>query len=287
MNTLKKTKMILNKYDIKANKRFGQNFLIDDNILENIVEVSNISKSDLVVEIGPGLGNLTEYIIDKAGYMLLVEIDNKMIQILNERFKEKDNYSLLNDDVLKINLDKKVEEIEKKLNIKFNKIKVVANLPYYITTPILFKLLQDESRIDSITVMVQKEVAERMVAHSKTKDYGILTLMVKYLSDANIEFIVPKESFIPAPNVTSAIISLRKNKKFNVKDEKLFFDLIHKSFAKRRKTMINSLYLSNFNGLEKEKVNDIFSKLGMDKNVRAEELEIEDYINIADTISVM
>lgn len=287
MNTLKKTKIILNKYDIKANKRFGQNFLIDDNILENIVEVSNISKSDLVIEIGPGLGNLTEYIIDKAGYMLLVEIDNKMIQILNERFKEKDNYSLLNNDVLKINLDEKIDEIEKKLNIKFNKIKVVANLPYYITTPILFKLLQDESRIDSITVMVQKEVAERMVAHSKTKDYGILTLMVKYLSDANIEFVVPKESFIPAPNVTSAIISLRKNKKFNVKDEKLFFDLIHKSFAKRRKTMINSLYLSNFNGLEKEKVNDIFSKLGMDKNVRAEELEIEDYINIADTISVM
>ena len=237
MNTLKKTKMILNKYDIKANKRFGQNFLIDDNILENIVEVSNISKSDLVIEIGPGLGNLTEYIIDKAGYMLLVEIDNKMIQILNERFKEKDNYSLLNNDVLKINLDEKIDEIEKKLNIKFNKIKVVANLPYYITTPILFKLLQDESRIDSITVMVQKEVAERMVAHSKTKDYGILTLMVKYLSDANIEFVVPKESFIPAPNVTSAIISLRKNKKFNVKDEKLFFDLIHKSFAKRRNTI--------------------------------------------------
>ena len=287
MNTLKKTKMILNKYDIKANKRFGQNFLIDDNILEKIVEVSNISKSDLVIEIGPGLGNLTEYIIDKAGYMLLVEIDNKMIQILNERFKEKDNYSLLNNDVLKINLDEKIDEIEKKLNIKFNKIKVVANLPYYITTPILFKLLQDESRIDSITVMVQKEVAERMVAHSKTKDYGILTLMVKYLSDANIEFVVPKESFIPAPNVTSAIICLRKNKKFNVKDEKLFFDLIHKSFAKRRKTMINSLYLSNFNGLEKEKVNEIFSKLGMDKNVRAEELEIEDYIKIVDMINVM
>jgi len=287
MNTLKKTKMILNKYDIKANKRFGQNFLIDDNILENIVEVSNISKSDLVIEIGPGLGNLTEYIIDKAGYMLLVEIDNKMIQILNDRFKEKDNYSLLNDDVLKINLDKKVEEIEKKLNIKFNKIKVVANLPYYITTPILFKLLQDESRIDSITVMVQKEVAERMVARSKTKDYGILTLMVEYLSDANIEFIVPKDSFIPAPNVTSAIISLRKNKKFRVNDEKIFFDLIHKSFAKRRKTMINSLYLSNFNGMDKENLNQIFNQLGIDKNVRAEELEIEDYINITDIINDM
>lgn len=287
MNTLKKTKMILNKYDIKANKRFGQNFLIDDNILENIVEVSNISKSDLVIEIGPGLGNLTEYVINKAGYMLLVEIDNKMIQILNDRFKEKDNYSLLNDDVLKINLDKKVEEIEKKLNIKFNKIKVVANLPYYITTPILFKLLQDESRIDSITVMVQKEVAERMVARSKTKDYGILTLMVEYLSDANIEFIVPKDSFIPAPNVTSAIISLRKNKKFRVNDEKIFFDLIHKSFAKRRKTMINSLYLSNFNGMDKENLNQIFNQLGIDKNVRAEELEIEDYINITDIINDM
>ena len=287
MNTLKKTKMILNKYDIKANKRFGQNFLIDDNILENIVKVSNISKSDLVIEIGPGLGNLTEYIIDKAGYMLLVEIDNKMIQILNDRFKEKDNYSLLNDDVLKINLDKKVEEIEKKLNIKFNKIKVVANLPYYITTPILFKLLQDESRIDSITVMVQKEVAERMVARSKTKDYGILTLMVEYLSDANIEFIVPKDSFIPAPNVTSAIISLRKNKKFKVSDEKLFFDLIHKSFAKRRKTMINSLFLSNFNGMDKEILNEIFNQLDIDKNVRAEDLEIEDYINITDIINDM
>ena len=287
MNTLKKTKMILNKYDIKANKRFGQNFLIDDNILENIVEVSNISKSDLVIEIGPGLGNLTEYVINKAGYMLLVEIDNKMIQILNDRFKEKDNYSLLNDDVLKINLDKKVEEIEKKLNLKFNKIKVVENLPYYITTPILFKLLQDESRIDSITVMVQKEVAERMVARSKTKDYGILTLMVEYLSDANIEFIVPKDSFIPAPNVTSAIISLRKNKKFRVNDEKIFFDLIHKSFAKRRKTMINSLYLSNFNGMDKENLNQIFNQLGIDKNVRAEELEIEDYINITDIINDM
>lgn len=287
MNTLKKTKIILNKYDIKANKRFGQNFLIDDNILENIVEVSNISKSDLVIEIGPGLGNLTEYVINKAGYMLLVEIDNKMIQILNDRFKDKDNYNLLNDDVLKINLDEKIEEIEKKQNIKFNKIKVVANLPYYITTPILFKLLQDESRIDSITVMVQKEVAERMVARSKTKDYGILTLMVEYLSDANIEFIVPKDSFIPAPNVTSAIISLRKNKKFKVSDEKLFFDLIHKSFAKRRKTMINSLFLSNFNGMDKEILNEIFNQLGIDKNVRAEELEIEDYINITDIINDM
>lgn len=287
MNTLKKTKMILNKYDIKANKRFGQNFLIDDNILENIVEVSNISKSDLVIEIGPGLGNLTEYVINKAGYMLLVEIDNKMIQILNDRFKDKDNYNLLNDDVLKINLDEKIDEIEKKQNIKFNKIKVVANLPYYITTPILFKLLKDESRIDSITVMVQKEVAERMVARSKTKDYGILTLMVEYLSDANIEFIVPKDSFIPAPNVTSAIISLRKNKKFKVSDEKLFFDLIHKSFAKRRKTMINSLILSNFNGMDKEILNEIFNQLDIDKNVRAEELEIEDYINITDIINDM
>lgn len=287
MNTLNKTKIILNKYDIKANKRFGQNFLIDDNILENIVEVSNISKSDLVIEIGPGLGNLTEYIIERAGYTLLVEIDSKMIQILNDRFEDKENYILLNDDILKINLDEKIKEIEKELNIEFDKIKVVANLPYYITTPILFKLLQDESRIDSITVMVQKEVAERMVAHSKTKDYGILTLMVKYLSDSNIEFIVPRESFIPAPNVTSAIINLKKNKKYSVTNEKLFFELIHKSFAKRRKTMINSLYLSNFNGMDKEILNDIFNKVGIEKNIRAEELEIDDYIKITDAINNM
>lgn len=285
MNTFNKTKSILNKYNIKANKRFGQNFLIDDNILMDIINVSNITKEDLVIEIGPGLGNLTSYILDKAGYALLIEIDTNMINILNDRFVNYNNYTLINQDILKIDIDKKIKEIEEKLEVKFRKVKVVANLPYYITTPIIFKLLQDENRIDYITVMVQKEVAERMVAKSNTKDYGILTLMVKYLSNANIEFTVPKESFIPAPNVTSAIISLAKNKKYQVENEKLFFELIHSSFAQRRKTMINSLTSTKYNNFDKQSLNDIFEKLNIDKNTRAEQLEIEDFIKISDFIN--
>lgn len=285
MNTLNKTKTILNKYNIKANKRFGQNFLIDDNILTNIINASNITKDELVIEIGPGLGNLTEYILEKAGYALLIEIDQNMIKIINDRFKNYNNYTLVNEDILKIDIDKKIEEVEQKINSKFKKIKVVANLPYYITTPIIFKLLQDENRIDDMTVMVQKEVAERMVAKSNTKDYGILTLMVKYLSDANIDFIVPKESFIPAPNVTSAIITLSKNKKYKVKNEQLFFELIRSSFSQRRKTMVNSLSSTKFNNLDKPQLNDIFEKLNIDKNVRAEQLEIEEFIKISDFVS--
>lgn len=284
MNTFNETKRILNKYNIQANKRFGQNFLIDDNILENIIESSKVQKDELVIEIGPGLGNLTKYILDKSGYALLIEVDNNMIKIINDRFNKYNNYTLINKDVLKINIDEEIAKIEKKLDKKFSKVKVVANLPYYITTPIIFKLLQDSNKINEITVMVQKEVAERMVAKSNTKNYGILTLMVQYLSDANIEFIVPREVFIPSPNVTSAIITLKKNKKYKLKDEKMFFDLVHSSFAKRRKTMINSLSSTGFNGLSKEKLNDLFDKLNINKNVRAEQLEIEEFIRICDEI---
>ena len=230
MNTLNITKKIMSKFDIRANKRYGQNFLIDDNVLENIVEVSKITNEDLVIEIGPGLGNLTEYILTKCKYALLVEIDPKMIEVLNYRFNDKDNYKLINEDVLKVQIDKIVDEIENDINFKFKNVKVVANLPYYITTPILFKLLEDENRIDTITVMVQKEVAQRMVASTKSKDYGILTLMVDYFSHANIEIIVPNSSFIPEPDVTSAVVSLEKRRKYEVNNEKLFFELIHKAF---------------------------------------------------------
>ena len=238
-NTLEKTKNIMRINNIKANKRFGQNFLIDDNILENIVKSAEITNNDLVIEIGPGLGNLTEYLLEKAAYVILVEIDNNMINILNDRFKNNNNYILLNNDILKVNVDEIIENIENKLNRKFEKIKVVANLPYYITTPIIFKLLQNENRINEITVMVQKEVAERIVAKNKTKDYGILTLMVNYLGTSDIKLIVPNNSFIPAPNVTSAVIKITKNKRFTVKDEELLFKLIHSSFAQRRKNLLN------------------------------------------------
>lgn len=284
-NTLEKTKNIMRINNIKANKRFGQNFLIDDNILENIVKSAEITNTDLVIEIGPGLGNLTEYLLEKAAYVILVEIDNNMINILNDRFKNNNNYILLNDDILKVNVDEIIENIENKLNRKFEKIKVVANLPYYITTPIIFKLLQNENRINEITVMVQKEVAERIVAKNKTKDYGILTLMVNYLGTSDIKLIVPNNSFIPAPNVTSAVIKITKNKRFTVKDEELLFKLIHSSFAQRRKKIINSLESTKFLNMSKPELEKLFNECNISLNARAEELELQDYIKIVDIIA--
>ena len=285
-NTLEKTKNIMRINNIKANKTFGQNFLIDDNILENIVKSAEITNNDLVIEIGPGLGNLTEYLLEKAAYVILVEIDNNMINILNDRFKNNNNnYILLNNDILKVNVDEIIENIENKLNRKFEKIKVVANLPYYITTPIIFKLLQNENRINEITVMVQKEVAERIVAKNKTKDYGILTLMVNYLGTSDIKLIVPNNSFIPAPNVTSAVIKITKNKRFTVKDEELLFKLIHSSFAQRRKKIINSLESTKFLNMSKPELEKLFNECNISLNARAEELELQDYIKIVDIIA--
>lgn len=283
MNTLRKTKEILRKYDIVANKRYGQNFLIDDNILNNIVESADINENTLVIEIGPGLGNLTEYLLEKSAYMVLIEIDKKMLQILEDRFTtKKDKFYLLNEDILKVDIDKLISEIEFKNNCKYESIKVVANLPYYITTPIIFQLLQSSTKIQDIIVMVQKEVADRMESKPNTKDYSILTLMVEYYSNANIQFIVPKDSFIPAPNVTSAVIKLcRKNDNLlNKKEEKVLFELIHKAFAKRRKKMLNSLYMENFQNLDKSELQPIFNELVLDENTRAEQLSLEEYVRI-------
>ena len=283
-NTLKKTNEILKKYSITANKRYGQNFLINDNILEEIIYFSNINEEDLIIEIGPGLGNLTEYLLEKTKYVLLIEIDKNMIQIINDRFKKCTNYKIINEDILKINIDQEIKNIENENNIKFKNIKVVANLPYYITTPILFKLLQDESKINEIIVMVQKEVATRMIAKHKNKDYGILSIMTQYLSAPEIVVNVPNTSFIPAPNVESAVIKLKKEKKYTVKDEKLFYKLVHSSFATRRKKMINSLINTHFLDMDKTKLEDLFNKCDINLNARAEELTIEQFIKISDEI---
>lgn len=285
MNTQVKTKNIMRKFSIMANKRYGQNFLIDDNILENIVVSADITAEDLVIEIGPGLGNLTEYILSKARYAILVEIDSKMIDVLEDRFKDYNNYSLINEDILKVNIDNLVKDIETKNNFKFRKVKVVANLPYYITTPIIFKLLENENTISDITVMVQKEVAQRMVAKPKSKDFGILTLMVEYFSNAKIEIIVPNSSFIPEPGVESAVINLKKIRKYDVVNEKLFFELIHKAFAQRRKKMVNSLYATNFNNMSKQDIEKLFQRCSISLNTRAEELTIEEFIKIANNIN--
>lgn len=285
MNTLIETRKIMKKFNIVANKRYGQNFLIDDNILEEIVNSADITKDDLVIEIGPGLGNLTEYILSRAKYAILVEIDSKMIKVLEDRFKDRKNYILINDDILKVNIDKLVEEIKSKNDLSFRSVKVVANLPYYITTPIIFKLLEDENSISDITVMVQKEVAQRMVAKPKSKDFGILTLMVDYFSNANIRVLVPNSSFIPEPGVMSAVINLKKNRKYSVKNEKMFFELIHKAFAQRRKKMINSLSSTNFNNMTKQELEDLFKRCNLDFNTRAEELTIEEFIELVNNIN--
>ena len=285
MNTLIETRKIMKKFNIVANKRYGQNFLIDDNMLEEIVNSADITKDDLVIEIGPGLGNLTEYILSRAKYAILVEIDSKMIKVLEDRFKDRKNYILINDDILKVNIDKLVEEIKSKNDLSFRSVKVVANLPYYITTPIIFKLLEDENSISDITVMVQKEVAQRMVAKPKSKDFGILTLMVDYFSNANIIVLVQNSSFIPEPGVMSAVINLKKNRKYSVKNEKMFFELIHKAFAQRRKKMINSLSSTNFNNMTKQELEDLFKRCNLDFNTRAEELTIEEFIELVNNIN--
>ena len=284
MNTLSKTRSIMSKFNIVANKRYGQNFLIDDNILQGIVSAADITDKDLVIEIGPGLGNLTEYILNTAKYGLLVEIDPKMIAVLEDRFKDKTNYTLLNEDILKVDIDNLVEKIKTENNIDFKSVKVVANLPYYITTPIIFQLLEDSNCIESITVMVQKEVAERMTADSHSKEYGILTIMVDYFSNANIDIIVPNSSFIPEPGVTSAVITLKKNRKYKVNNEKVFFELVHKAFAQRRKKMTNSLASNNYNNMSKQEIEELFTNCNLKLTTRAEELETIDFINIANSI---
>ncbi|MEG2348773.1 MAG: 16S rRNA (adenine(1518)-N(6)/adenine(1519)-N(6))-dimethyltransferase RsmA [Clostridia bacterium] len=286
INTLEKTKQILKKNNIKANKRFGQNFLIDDNILENIVETANVLKNDLVIEIGPGLGNLTNYLIKCSKHVMLIEIDTNMIDILKNRFEKDLNYTLIREDVLNIDIDEEIEKIENKINQKFENVKVVANLPYYITTPIIFKLLQDSKRVSEITVMVQKEVAQRMVANKNSKAYGILTLMVEYLSDAKIKMEVPNTSFIPSPEVTSAVVRLVKSKKYvlDKEEEKILYKLIHSSFAQRRKKIINSLESTKFLDMSKEELKKLLELCKLKETTRAQELDLQEYINIVKNI---
>lgn len=285
MNTLNITKNILKKYNIQANKRFGQNFLIDDNILENIISSSNIQENELIIEIGPGLGNLSEYLVKSSDYVLLVEIDNNMIDILNDRLSSYNNYELLNQDILKLDIDKKIEEIEQRKLVKYSKVKVIANLPYYITSPIIFKLLEDSHRISEIVVMVQKEVAERITAKSGNKDYGILTIMVDSKCDTNIETIVPRDSFIPAPNVDSAVIKLVKNEKYDIKNQEIFKKLVNAGFSQRRKKILNSLSNSSYFSFTKSDWEDIFNKNDISLEVRAEQLDIKEFIKISNYIS--
>ena len=280
---IQETDFIMDKYNIKANKSLGQNFLINENVIETIVESSNITKDDLVIEIGPGLGTLTKYLLEKAKKVICVELDKKMIEILDDRFKLYDNFELINDDILKVNLKQLISQEKTTSNI--NNVKVVANLPYYITTPIIMKLLEEELDLESITVMIQKEVAKRLSAIPGQKDTGAITYTVYYYANAQEVIEVPNNCFIPEPDVTSEVIKLniRKEKTVNPKSKEEMFKIIKCAFMQRRKTLLNSLTNANIFKNKEEGIN-ILNELNINTNIRAEKLTLEDFQNIADKI---
>lgn len=280
MNLAEETKFIMKKYNITANKNYGQNFLIDENIVNDIITGAQVNKDDLIIEIGPGLGTLTSLLLEKAGKVICVELDKKMINVLKERFILYNNFELLNNDILKVDLNRLISE--SKTNLK--NVKVVANLPYYITTPIIMKLLEDKLDLTSITVMVQKEVAERLAGINGGKEIGSITYSINYYTNPEIIINVPRNSFIPAPNVDSAVIKfdILKEPKIKVSNEELFFKVIKFSFLQKRKTLINSL--SNSGLVSKESLEKILNDLNIDLKIRAEQLTLEQFGKISDCI---
>ena len=277
------TKFLMKKYGITANKKLGQNFLIDENVLDTIVNSSEINSDDLIIEIGPGLGTLTAKLLEKAGKVICVELDDRMISVLKDRFFMYQNLEIINEDILKIDLNKIIKE--NKENNNFKKVKIVANLPYYITTPIIMKLLEEKLDIESITVMIQKEVADRLTAIPGEKNSGAITYTVYYFSQAEEILTVPNTSFIPEPEVASEVIKLtiRKEPIIKIKDEEKFYKIIKCAFMQRRKTLVNAL--SNSNLFEsKEQIENLLEELGIDKKIRGEALTIEQFANIARAI---
>lgn len=279
-SSLEDTKYILKKYNISANKGLGQNFLIDDEVINNIIEASKVSKNDLIIEIGPGLGTLTSKLLEKAGRVIAIEIDEKMIKILKDRFMLYDNFVLLNEDILKVDLNDTI--LNNCQDLK--KVKIVANLPYYITTPIIMKLLENKLNIDSITVMVQKEVAERLIAKPGDSLSGAITYTVYYYAIGTKITDVPNNSFIPKPEVTSQVIklTLRKEPITYIENKEKFFEIIKLAFMQRRKTLVNSL--ANSKIATKQKIEQILDELNIEKNIRAENLTMEQFAEIAKRI---
>ena len=283
-NILEETRYLMKKYKIRANKSLGQNFLINGEVVENIVNCSEITNEDMVIEIGPGLGTLTKYLLDKAGKVLCVELDSKMIKILEDRFSIYDNFEIINADVLKLNLNDIISENKKQGKIK--NVKVVANLPYYITTPIIMKLLEEKLDIKSITVMIQKEVADRLIETPGGKNTGAITYTVYYYCDSEKIMEVPNSSFIPEPEVTSEVIklNLRDNPAVDIDNPKVMFMIIKSAFMQRRKTLLNALTNTKV-FLNKEEGLEILKELNLNENVRAEELSIKDFADIARVIT--
>lgn len=277
----KNTIEILNKYKFVFQKKFGQNFLIDTHVLEKIIQAAQITKDDFVLEIGPGIGTLTQYLCENAREVVAVEIDKMLIPILEDTLSEYDNVTIINNDFLKLDLNALIQE---KNNGK--PIKVVANLPYYITTPIIMELFERHVPLINVTVMVQKEVADRMQAAPGGKDYGALSLAVQYYAQPYIAANVPPNCFMPRPNVGSAVIrlTLHESAPIEVKDEKLLFKMIRASFNQRRKTLVNGLNNSTELSFTKEELQKALTKLGISENIRGEALSLGQFAALANEL---
>lgn len=278
---LQRTLYILKQYEFSTKKKFGQNFLIDEGVLSGIVETAGVTKEDHVLEIGPGIGSMTHYLCEEAGHVTAVEIDDKLIPILTDMMQGYDNFTLIHDDILKVDLDALAKEAGGR------PFKVVANLPYYITTPIVMELLEKKLPIESITIMVQKEVAERMQAGPGTKAYGALSLAVQYYADAEIEMEVSPSSFLPPPQVSSTVIKLTRYEKppVEVEDEKLMFRLIRDSFNQRRKTLVNALSNGGGAGVSKDVIRECILEIGEKETVRGEALSLAKFAELANAVS--
>ena len=269
----------IKKYEFAFQKKFGQNFLIDAHVINKIISAADITKDDCVLEIGPGIGTMTQYLAESAGQVVAVEIDKNLLPILDETLAEYDNVTIINDDILKVDINKIVEERN-----GGRPIKVVANLPYYITTPIIMGLFEKHVPLLSVTVMVQKEVAQRICAEPGTAAYSAFSIYVQYHAKAEILFDVPADCFVPRPKVDSAVLKLVPLDKpaVETKDEKLFFSLVRAAFNMRRKTLVNALGPVLGSSMSKEEITALVEAAGLDARVRGERLSLAEYAKLAD-----
>lgn len=281
LGNYKNTVEVLQKYQFRMQKKYGQNFLIDTNILHKIVEAAQITKEDCVLEIGPGIGTMTQHLAEAAGRVIAVEIDKELIPILEETLAPYGNITLLHADILKVDLQKLSEE--QGIDRPF---KVVANLPYYITTPIIMELFESHVPLESITVMVQSEVADRMQVGPGTKDYGALSLAVQYFAKPEVMVRVPASCFMPRPNVDSTVIRLTRhdNPPVEVEDEAYLFAIVRASFNQRRKTLVNGLVNAGNLGVSKEQVEDVLGQMGLSKTVRGETFTLERFAELSNRL---
>lgn len=280
----KHTIEMIQKHQFVFQKKFGQNFLVDEHVLEKIIRAAEVTREDLVFEVGPGIGTLTQYLAEAAGQVIAVEIDEKLIPILKETLAGYENVTVLHQDILKTDIRQLTEAYS-----KGRPVKVVANLPYYITTPIIMKLFEEDIPVENITVMIQKEVADRMQAHPGSKDYGALSLAVQYYADIYLAANVPPNCFIPRPNVGSAVIRLTRHKKpvVEVENEKLMFSLIRASFNQRRKTLQNGLNNSSELSYSKEQIAQAIETLGFSPTVRGEALSLQQFARLSNCLGAM